>query len=95
MLDKQVIKERHREANFKRIQDARSRKEAILKVDLLNDPDLDITLAEIQNDMAEELAKHEESIEILLFGDNKAKHEGKWKTYQEKQSRLEKIVKPV
>ena len=27
LLDKQVIKERHREANFKRIQDTRRRKE--------------------------------------------------------------------
>ena len=41
---------------------------------LLNDTALDITLAELQNEMAEELAKHE----------------GKWKTYREKQSRLEK-----
>ena len=40
--------------------------------------------------MAEELAKHEEPLEIVLFGDNKAKHKGKWKTYREKQSRLEK-----
>ena len=82
MLDKQAIKEGHREANFKRIQDARKRKEATLQVDLLNDPDLDITLAELQNEMAEELAKHEEPLEIVLFGDNKSKHEGKWKTYR-------------
>ena len=40
--------------------------------------------------MAEELAKHEEPLEIVLFGDNKFEHEGKWKTYREKQSRLEK-----
>ena len=40
--------------------------------------------------MAEELAKHEDSLEIILFGDKKAEHEGKWKTYWEKQSRLEK-----
>ena len=46
---------------------------------LLNDLDLDIALAELQNDMAEELAKHEEPLEIVLFGDNKAEHEGKWK----------------
>ena len=59
-------------------------------MDLLNDPELDITLADIQNNMAEELAKHEEPLEIVLFGDNKTKHEGKWKTYREKQSRLEK-----
>ena len=54
-----MIKERQRDANFKRIQDARKRKEEILQVDLLNDPDLDITLAELQNEMAEELAKQE------------------------------------
>ena len=29
--------------------------------------------------MAEELAKHEEPLEIVLFGDKKAEHEGKWK----------------
>ena len=57
-----MIKERQREANFKRIQDARKRKEAILQVDLLNDPYLNITLAELQNEMAEELAKHEEPL---------------------------------
>ena len=57
---------------------------------LINDPDLDITLAEPQNEMAEELSKHEEPLEIVFFGDNKAEHEGKWKTYREKQSRLEK-----
>ena len=59
-------------------------------MDLLNDPDLDFSLAELQNEMAEELAKHEEPLDIVLFGDNKAEHEGKWKTYWEKQSRLEK-----
>ena len=45
LLDKQVIKERQREANFKRIQDTRRRKEEILQVALINDPDLDIALA--------------------------------------------------
>ena len=48
-LDKQVIKEGQMEANFKQIQDARGRKDALIQVDLLNDPDLDITLAELQN----------------------------------------------
>ena len=67
MLDKQVIKERQREAYFKRIQGARKRKEAILQVGLINDPDLDITLAELQNDTEEELAKHLEPLEIVLF----------------------------
>ena len=57
---------------------------------LLNDPDLGITLAEIKNEIAEELAKHEEPLEIVLFGDNKVEHEGKWKTFRENQSRLEK-----
>ena len=90
LLDKQVIKERLREANFKRIQDARRRKEATLQVALLNDPDLDITLSELQNEMAEELSKHEEPLEIVLLGDNKAEQKEKWKTYWEKQSRLEK-----
>ena len=40
--------------------------------------------------MVEELAKHEEPLEIVLFGNNKSKHKVKWKTYLEKQSRLEK-----
>ena len=40
--------------------------------------------------MAKKLAKHEEPLEIVLFGDNKAKHKEKWKTHQEMQSRLEK-----
>ena len=52
---------------------------------LINDPDLDITLADLQNEIAEELDKHEEPLEILLFGNNKAEHEGKWKTYRGKQ----------
>ena len=48
-------------------------------MDLLNDPDLNIALAELQNKMAEELAKHEEPLEIVLFGDNKAEqHNIKW-----------------
>ena len=66
------------------------RKEEILQLALLNDPDLDITFAKLQNEMAEELAKHEEPLEIVLFSDNKAEQEGKWKIYREKQSRLEK-----
>ena len=53
-----MIKEGLWEANLKRIQDVRRRKEAILQVDITNDPKIDITLAELQNDMAEELAKH-------------------------------------
>ena len=53
MLDKKVVKEGLREANFNWIQDAIRRKEAILQVDLINDPDLDITLAELQKEMAE------------------------------------------
>ena len=52
-LDKQVIKEGQMEANFKRIQDARGRKEALIQVDMINDPDLDISLAELQNEMTE------------------------------------------
>ena len=88
MLDKKVIKEGQKEENFKRIQDARRHKEAILQGVVINDPELDITLTELQNEMAEELAKHEETLEIVLFGDNKSEHKGKWKTYREKQSRL-------
>ena len=57
-----MLKERQREENFKRIQDSRKRKEAILQVDLLNDPYLNIALAELQNEMTEELAKHEEPL---------------------------------
>ena len=78
------------EANFKLTQDARGRKEALIQVDLINDLDLDISLAELQNEMTEELVKHEEPLDIVLSGDNKSEHEGKWKTYREKQSRLEK-----
>ena len=48
---------------------------------LINDPDLYINLAELQNEMAEELAKNEEPIDIVLFGNKKYEHEGKWKTY--------------
>ena len=48
---------------------------------LTNDPDLDIIVAELQKDMSEKLAKHDEPLDIVLFGDNKDKHEGKWKTY--------------
>ena len=90
MSDKKVIKEDQREENFKRIQDARRRKEAILQVDLTNDLDVDIILAELQNDMVEKISKHDEPLEIVLFGDNKDKHKGKCKTYRDKQSRLEK-----
>ena len=75
-----MIKEVQREANFNCIQDARRHKEAILQVALLNDTDLDINLAELQNDMSEELSKHEEPLEIVLFSDKKDEHEGKWKT---------------
>ena len=81
LIDKQVIKEVQRKENCKRIQDARRRKEAILQVALIHDPYLDITLAELQNEMAEELAKNEEPIDIVLFGNKKYEHEGKWKTY--------------
>ena len=90
LLNKQVIKEVQREANFKQIQDARRQKEEVLQVALINNPDVGIILAELQNKMAEELAKHEEPPYILLFGDKKSEHEVKWKTYWEKRSRLEK-----
>ena len=85
MIDKQEIKEGQRGATFKRIQDARINKEAILQAALINDPDLDITLAELQNEIAEKLAKHEEPFEILLFSNNKTEHEVKYKTYCYKQ----------
>ena len=52
LIDRQVTKEGQREENFKRIQDVRKHNEAILQVDLLNDTDLYITLAELQNEMA-------------------------------------------
>ena len=51
-------------------------------MDLLNDPDIYITLDELKNEIAEEIAKHEEQLEILLFVNNKAEHKEKWKTYQ-------------
>ena len=69
LIYKQVIKEIQREANFKRIQDPRKIKQAIIQVDLLNDPELDITLSELQNEMAEELAQQEEPLQIVFFGD--------------------------
>ena len=47
-----MIKEGQREANFKRIQDAIRRKEEILQVALINDPYVDIILAELQNEIA-------------------------------------------
>ena len=90
MLDKQLIKEGQREANFNRIQDTRRRKEAIIQVALKNDQEVHIILAELKNDMADELARHDEPLKIALFGNNKAKHEGKRKIYWEKQLRLEK-----
>ena len=62
MLDKQVIKEGQRKTNPKRMQDAIKRNEAILKVALTNDPDVDIILAEIQNNMSDKLAKHDEPL---------------------------------
>ena len=76
-LDKQVINEGQREASFKCIQDAKKLKKEILQVDLTNDQDVDIILSELQNKMADKLDKHDEPIQILLFGDNKDKHEGK------------------
>ena len=69
-----MIKEGQREENFKKIQDVRRRKEEILKLAIINDPDLYITLAKLQNEMTEELAKQEKTLEIVFFGDNKAKH---------------------
>ena len=59
-------------------------------MNLTTDTDVAITLSKLQNEMADKLSKHNELLEIVLFGDNKAEHEVKWKTYQEKQSRLEK-----
>ena len=76
-----MIKQVQRGEILKRIQDNRRRKEVILQVTLKNDPDVDIILAELQNKMVDELAKHDEPLDIVLFGDNKDKHEGKWKTY--------------
>ena len=85
VLDKHVIKEGQRETNFNRIQAARRAKEVLLQAALQTDPDAAISLAELQNDMADEVAKNNEPLEIVLFGDNKDEHEGKWKPYRENQ----------
>ena len=77
MLNKQLIKQVQRGEILKRIQDNRRRKEVILQVTLKNDPDVDIILAELQNKMVDELAKHDEPLYSLLFGNNKVEHEGK------------------
>ena len=62
----------------------------ILQGFLTTDPAVAITLAELQNEMAEELDKHNEPLEIVLFGDSKAEHKGKRKSYWEKQLRIDK-----
>ena len=77
MLNKQLIKQVQRGEILKRIQDNRRRKEVILQVTLKNDPDVDIILAELQNKMVDELTKHDEPLDSLLFGNNKVEHEGK------------------
>ena len=53
---------------------------------LTNDPDLDIIVAALQKEMSDKLATHDQPLDIVLFGEKKDKHEGKWKTYREKQS---------
>ena len=81
LIDKQVINEGQREINFNRIQDDRGRKEVIIKVDLTSYPDVAITLSELQNKMADKLAKHNEPIDIFLLGDKKYEQKGNWKIY--------------
>ena len=52
--------------------------------------DLIITLAELQNDIADAEAKKSEPLDIILHGDDKVEHEGNWRTYRDRQSRLDK-----
>ena len=80
VLIKHEAKVSLRDNNFQRIQDARKAKEAVLITAAQTNSDLIITLAELQNDIADAEAKQSEPLDIILHGDDKVEHEGNWRT---------------
>ena len=90
VLRKHAAKVSLRDNNFQIIKDARISKEAILITAAQTNTDLAIPLAELHNDIADAAAKHSEPLDIILNGDDKVEHEGNWRTYQDRQSRLDK-----
>ena len=89
LLDNNVIKEGQREENVNQIQDARRRKEAILHVDLMNDPDLDITLAKLQMRWQKNMPNTKNQLR-LCCSEKKSQTRRNTESHQENQSRLEK-----
>ena len=90
VLRKHAAKVSLRDNNFQRIQDERIANEAVLVTAAQTNTDLTIPLAELYNDMADAAAKHSKPLDIILHGGNTVEHEGNWKTYQDRHSRLDK-----
>ena len=90
ILRKHAAKVSLRDNNFQRIQDARVAKEAVLITVVQTNTDLTIPLAALQNGIEYAAAKHSEPLDIILHGDEKVEHEGNWRTYRDRQSRLDK-----
>ena len=90
VLRKHEAKVSLRDNNFQRIQDARIAKEAVLITAAQTNTDLTSTILELQNDIADVAAKQSEPLDIILHGDDKVEHEGNWRTYRDRQSRLDK-----
>ena len=47
-------------------------------------------LAELQNDTALQAAAHTLPMEIKLYGDEETEHNEKWRTYRERNTRIDK-----
>ena len=90
VLRKHEAKVSLRYNNFQRIQDARIAKEEVLVTADQTNTDLTIPLAELQNYIADAAAKQSEPLDIILHGDDKVEHKGNWRTYRDRQSRLDK-----
>ena len=90
VLRKHAAKVSLRDNNFHRIQDARIAKEAVLLTAAQTNRYFAIPLAELQNYIEDAAAKHSEPLDIILHGDDKVEHEGNWRTYRDRQSRLDK-----
>ena len=89
-IEKHAAKVSLRDNNFQRIQDARVAMEAVLITVVQTNTDLTIPLAAFQNGIEYAAAKHSEPLDIILQGDAKVEHEVNWRTYQDRQSRLDK-----
>ena len=76
--------------NYNKLLFLRQAQESLPQQSATNNPEIAMKLAELQNDMALQAAAHTLPMEIKLYGDEETEHRGKWRTYRDRNSRLDK-----